>query len=79
MGEWFVVARWKGSAAVALGQGGGEAPDVGGDRAGVAGELEGNLLVVAGCEVRVLPREDGGDEGLVHAAVLEHSGHAAHP
>ncbi|CAM5543815.1 hypothetical protein I6J42_34595 (plasmid) [Streptomyces californicus] len=59
----------EGAAAVALGQCGGETPDVGGDRAGVAGELEGDLLVVAGREVRVLPREDGGDEGLVRGAV----------
>jgi hypothetical protein len=59
----------EGAAAVVLGQGGGVALDVGGDRAGVPGELEGDLLVVAGREVRVLPREDGGDECLVRGAV----------
>jgi hypothetical protein len=37
----------EGAAAVALGQGHGKTPDVG-DRAGVPGELEGDLLVVAG-------------------------------
>lgn len=40
---------------------------VGGDRAGVTGRLEGDLFVVAGFEVRVLPREHGGDERFVGA------------
>lgn len=47
----------EGAAAVVLRQGGGVALDIGGEGAGVPGELEGDLPVVAGREVRVLPRE----------------------
>lgn len=64
----------EGTAAVALGQGGGVSSDVGGHGAGVPGELEGDLLVVAGGEVRVVPREDGGHEGFVRGAVQGQSG-----
>ncbi|UNM11850.1 hypothetical protein J4032_10100 [Streptomyces formicae] len=64
----------EGAAAVALGQGGGVAADVGGHGAGVPGELEGDLLVVAGFEVRVLPREHGGDERFVRGAVQREFG-----
>jgi hypothetical protein len=42
--------------------------------AGVPGELEGDLLVVAGFEVGVLPREHGGDECLVRGAVQREFG-----
>lgn len=48
----------KGAAAVTPGQRGGVAPDVGGDRTGVPGEPESDLLVVADCErVGAGPRE----------------------
>jgi hypothetical protein len=43
--------------------------NVSGDCAGVPGQLERDLLVVAGREVRVLPREDGGDERFVRGAI----------
>lgn len=43
----------EGAAAVVLRQGGGVAPDIGGHRAGVARQLEDDLLVVARFEVRV--------------------------
>ncbi len=59
----------EGAAAVTLGQDGNETPDVGGELAGVPGELEGDLLIIAGCEVRGLPGEDGRDECLVRGAV----------
>ncbi|GHB72186.1 hypothetical protein GCM10010377_73480 [Streptomyces viridiviolaceus] len=58
----------EGAAAVVLRQGGGVALDVGGEGAGVPGELESDPLVVAGREVRVLPREDGGDACFVRGA-----------
>lgn len=65
------------AAAVVLRQGGGVALDVGGDRAGVPDDLEGGLLVVAGREVRVLPREDSGDELSVRPGLLAGSGRTA--
>ncbi|MFC8918312.1 hypothetical protein ACFT5C_21320 [Streptomyces sp. NPDC057116] len=45
--------------------------DVGGEGAGVSGELEGDLLVVAGREAGVLPGEDGGDECFVRGGAVE--------
>ncbi|MFJ3161400.1 hypothetical protein [Streptomyces kanasensis] len=48
---------------------------VSGKRAGVAGELEGELLQVAGGEgVLVGPREDGLDEALVRFAIEREPG-----
>lgn len=64
----------EGATAVVLGQCGGVAPDVGGHGAGVPDELEGDLLVVAGFEVGVLPREHSGDECLVRGAVQREFG-----
>ncbi|MFC9753678.1 hypothetical protein [Streptomyces sp. NPDC056921] len=64
----------EGATAVALRQDGGVAPDVDGDGAGVPGQSDGDLLVVAGLEVRALPREDGGDERFVRDAVQREFG-----
>ncbi|MFE3073890.1 hypothetical protein [Streptomyces sp. NPDC059247] len=50
------------------------AGEVGGQGAGVSGELEGDLLVVAGGEGRVGPGEDGGDERFVRRSAEGESG-----